>query len=369
VKEPKKYTPGLTVHDARAISAVIPHVEATSVEISLQTLITREGHRRTGRAVGVDTTYFRLLNLPLVAGANFTREQMERGAPVAIIGAGVKSRFFTTEEPIGRAIKVRDIWLTVVGVLEDRHVSKETAAKLGIRDSNMDVYVPASTMLLRFRNRAQVTSRDVERASREFNEDQNQTEEPEARAERLNYHQLDRIIVRVDQGAYVASVADVARRLMQRRHNSVIDFEITVPELLLRQEQRTKTIFNVVLGAIASISLIVGGIGIMNIMLASVLERIREIGVRRAVGASQRDILSQFLSEAVMISLAGGLAGILIGATLSAGIERFAGIQTIVSLLSVVVAFGVSLTVGVVFGIVPAYRAAQQDPVVCLRYE
>jgi putative ABC transport system permease protein len=164
-------------------------------------------------------------------------------------------------------------------------------------------------------------------------------------------------------------VANVAQRLLQRRHNDVIDYEVTVPELLLKQEQRTKTIFNVVLGAIASISLIVGGIGIMNIMLASILERIREIGVRRAMGATRQNILAQFLSEAVMISVAGGLAGVLVGGGLSMLIQRFAGIQTMVSGLSVAVAFGVSFSVGLVFGIVPAYRAAQQDPVVCLRYE
>src|SRR6185503_17629881 len=131
------------------------------------------------------------------------------------------------------------------------------------------------------------------------------------------------------------------------------DFEITVPELLLKQEQRTKTIFNIVLGAIASISLVVGGIGIMNIMLASVLERIREIGVRRAMGATQKDILAQFLSEAVLISVAGGVAGILLGGGFSYGIERLAGIKTLVSAISVILAFGVSLSVGLVFGIVP----------------
>jgi putative ABC transport system permease protein len=149
----------------------------------------------------------------------------------------------------------------------------------------------------------------------------------------------------------------------------VVDFEIEVPELLLRQQQRAKTIFNVVLGAIASISLLVGGIGIMNIMLASVLERIREIGVRRALGATQRDVLMQFLSEAVMISVAGGVAGIVLGMILSAVIQHFAGIKTLVSLISIFVAFGVSFAVGVGFGIVPAYRAARQDPVECLRYE
>jgi putative ABC transport system permease protein len=234
----------------------------------------------------------------------------------------------------------------------------------------MDVYIPVHTMLLRFRNRAQLTQRDIELASRpgQF-VTADSSESDEKRAERTNRHQLDRIIVRVADSRLVPKVAEVTQRMLSRRHNGVIDFEITVPELLLRQEQRTKTIFNIVLGAIASISLVVGGIGIMNIMLASVLERIREIGVRRAVGATQRDILFQFLSEAVLISVAGGIAGILIGIGLSIGIERLAGIKTLVSALSVFVAFGVSFSVGIAFGIVPAYRAARQDPVVCLRYE
>jgi len=226
-------------------------------------------------------------------------------------------------------------------------------------------------MLLRYRNRSLVTEQDVQQASREGNDDPNasSSEDTEQRAERLNYHQLDRVIVRVSDAKYVTGVADVMQRMLSRRHNQVIDFEISVPELLLKQQQHTKNIFNGVLAAIAAISLIVGGIGIMNIMLASILERIREIGVRRAVGASQRDILAQFLSEAVLISLAGGVAGIILGGILSFGIERVAKIHTIVSALSVFIAFGVSISVGIVFGIVPAWRAAKQDPVVCLRYE
>ena len=187
--------------------------------------------------------------------------------------------------------------------------------------------------------------------------------------EKRNYHQLDKVIVQVEKSTVVPQVADVVRRMLQRRHNDVTDFEIVVPELLLKQEQRTKTIFNVVLATIASISLIVGGIGIMNIMLASILERIKEIGVRRAVGATQGDVRAQFLSEAIMISLAGGIAGIIIGGILAVIIERAAKIHTIVSPLSVAVAFGVSVAVGLVFGIMPASRAAKQDPIVCLRYE
>ncbi len=369
-KQVKKFSPGLTYADARAIARVIPAVEAASAEIVLNTTVTREGHRRSGKVVGVDTSYFRLTNLELSGGTWFTPLQVEHGLPVAIIGRGVRTRFFTTEDPIGRPLKVGGTWVTVVGVLQDRRVSNATAARLGIRDANMDVYVPVHTMLLRFRDRARVTQHDIELAARPgtfVTSDSSESEEQ--RQERTNRNQLDRIIVRVSDSKLVPSVAEVAQRMLARRHNSVVDFEITVPELLLRQEQRTKTIFNVVLGAIASISLIVGGIGIMNIMLASVLERIREIGVRRAVGATQKDILFQFLSEAVLISVAGGVAGILTGVALSFGIESVASIKTIVSALSVVLAFGVSFTVGLGFGIVPAYRAAKQDPVVCLRYE
>ena len=375
-KQPKRYTPGLTYLDAEAIARHVPGLDAVSAEVVLNTSITREGRRRSGRIVGVDSTYFRLLNMPVASGKPFSELQMRQGSPVAIIGHGVRTRFFTTEDPIGKPLKVGETWVTVVGVLADRQVAGENAERLGLRDVGMDVFVPLHTMLGRFRNRAQVTQRDIEMAAREQGQEgvivigaaQDQPSE-ETKQERKNTNQLDRIVVRVAEAEQVPQVADVVRRMLQRRHNDVVDFEVTVPELLLKQEQRTRTIFNVVLGAIASISLIVGGIGIMNIMLASILERIREIGVRRAMGATQRDILAQFLAEAVLISVAGGVAGILVGAGLSLGIEKFAGIRTLVSVLSVVVAFGVSLSVGLVFGIVPAWRAARQDPVVCLRYE
>jgi len=247
-------------------------------------------------------------------------------------------------------------------------VSTENAQRLGIRDANMDVYVPLSTMLLRYRNRGEVTQAEMEASAQLFSSSDS-SETDEQRAEKRNYHQLDKVVVKVANSGEVTAVANVVRRMLQRRHNDVTDFEISVPELLLQQEQRTKTIFNIVLGAIASISLIVGGIGIMNIMLASILERIREIGVRRAMGATRRDVLAQFLSEAVMISLAGGLSGIIVGVVLAFVIERAAHIHTIVSPLSVIVAFGVSVAVGLVFGIVPASRAASQDPITCLRYE
>ncbi|CAN5895265.1 ABC transporter permease [soil metagenome] len=367
-KQAKKFTPGLTYLDAPAITATLAAVHATSSEVVINSVITREGHHRSGKVVGVDSNYFDVSNLHLAEGANFLPRHFAQALPVAIIGPGVKSRFFTSESPVGHPIKVGTQWLTVVGVLEDRKVSSETAKHLGIRDANMDVYVPLQSMLLRYRNRGEVTQSEMEVAAQEANSNDS-TQTDEQRAEKRNYHQLDKVIVQVASSQDVSAVADVVRRMLQRRHNDVTDFEISVPELLLKQEQNTKAIFNVVLGAIASISLIVGGIGIMNIMLASILERIKEIGVRRAMGATQKDVLAQFLSEAVMISLAGGIAGIIVGCILAVVIEHIAKIHAIVSITSVVVAFGVSVAVGLVFGIMPARNAAKQDPIVCLRYE
>ncbi len=367
----RRFTPGLRYADAQAIRDVIPNVEASSSEIVLNTTVTREGRHRSAKLVGVDTSYFRIMNLPFTQGAPFTPDQVRNGLMVAVIGYGVKSRFFTDSDPLGQSLKVGQNWVTVIGVLADRKVSGQNAQRLGIRDANMDVYVPAPTMLLRYRNRALVTQMEIEAAAKENDTPQNDNaaDNPEVAAERRNMNQLDRIVVRVSDSRFVPGVAEVMQRMLARRHNAVVDFEVVVPELLLKQEQRTRTIFNVVLGAIASISLIVGGIGIMNIMLASILERIKEIGVRRALGATQKDILFQFLAEAVLISVAGGVAGILLGSGLSYAIERLAGIHTIVSGISVAVAFGVSASVGLAFGIVPAHRAAQQDPITCLRYE
>ena len=163
--------------------------------------------------------------------------------------------------------------------------------------------------------------------------------------------------------------AEIISRLLQRRHYDVVDYEIEIPELLLKQQQRTNDIFNYVLGAIAGISLLVGGIGIMNIMLASVLERIKEIGLRLSIGAKKSDVVQQFLFEAIMISVSGGLIGVALGVIMALLVSSFAGIPTIISFASIALSFGVAATVGLVFGIAPARKAAQQDPIACLRYE
>jgi len=255
------------------------------------------------------------------------------------------------------------VWYTVVGVLERRAVSTQDMEDLGIRDYNYDIYTPINSVLLRTQDRARVTQQDIEAAADDDDEESTQPAGP------TNYHQLDRLVVRVASSDLVSPVAEVTSRMLRRRHNDVVDYQVVIPEQLLEQERRTQTIFNIVLAAIASISLIVGGIGIMNIMLASVMERIREIGVRRSVGAKETDIVQQFLIESLTLSVGGGLLGVALGVALSTGIEWTTGIQTVVSVGAVLLAFIVSAGVGLIFGLLPAKRAAEHDPVVALRHE
>ncbi|MCU0427597.1 MAG: ABC transporter permease [Candidatus Kapabacteria bacterium] len=366
-EEKKRFSPGLTLLDAKAIASAIPNVSRVSVETVIETSAMRNALQRTIKLIGVDSAYSGVAGMPVVEGNNFTEEQLRLSASVCLIGHGIKSRFFPNEDPVGKTIKCGPVWLTVVGVLKERFVSAQTLQRLGIRNVNMDVYTPITTMLLRYRNRAMVTQEEIRLASQEGEDDGNKNKELTEEAK--NYHQLDRIVVQMSSSAFSTSAADVLSRMLKRRHNDVVDVEITVPELLLQQEKRTKSIFNIVLGAIASISLVVGGIGIMNIMLASVMERIREIGVRLALGATPRDITMQFLSESVTISVLGGIAGVILGVIGSFVIERLTDITTIISLWSAVLSFAVSLAVGLIFGFIPARKAAQQDPVVSLRYE
>jgi putative ABC transport system permease protein len=244
-----------------------------------------------------------------------------------------------------------------VGIVASRNISKDNAKSLGVRNYDSDIYIPINTMLMRIENRSKLTSLDVRQGYKRSSMNTG------------NYHQLDQLTVRVKNTDEIQTVAEIIKKMLTRRHNGVEDFEMVIPELLLKQEQDTKQIFNFVLGAIASISLIVGGIGIMNIMLASVLERTKEIGIRMAVGAKKTDVMTQFLSEAVAISISGGIIGIILGISASYAIEMSTEIKTFVSVWSVLISFVVSISVGLIFGILPAKKAANQDPIDLLRYE
>jgi putative ABC transport system permease protein len=233
----------------------------------------------------------------------------------------------------------------------------------------MDVYAPLQTVLVRYKNRDMITQTSIQKATRQQNMNQAMgNTEGQSRAA-VNYHQLDRLVIQVANTELLTSSADVLSRLLKRKHYDVVDYEIEIPELLLKQQQRTNDIFNYVLGAIAGISLLVGGIGIMNIMLASVLERIKEIGLRLSIGAKKSDIIQQFLFEAIMISVSGGIIGVILGVTMALLVSSIADIPTIITFTSIVLSFGVAATVGLVFGIAPARRAANQDPITSLRYE
>ncbi|MBL4655923.1 MAG: ABC transporter permease [Bacteroidia bacterium] len=359
-RDKKKFSPGLSLQDAKSLIEVIPSVKMVSPEVVYETFAVRSGVMGDVKLVGINSTFFDLYSFKLGKGRRFSESQAIAGKAVCIIGNRVKSKFFNRENPLGKWIKCGEIWLKVIGVLKSKEISETAIKNLNIRDYNKDIYVPVKTMLIRFKNRALVSNL---KASNNRNDD----ESKEVRSK--NYHQLDKLVVQVKETSFLASTTEVISRMLKRRHYGVQDFEITVPEMQLKAQQKTKEIFNVVLGAIAGISLVVGGIGIMNIMLASVLERIKEIGIRMSVGARKEDIVFQFLTESVLISLAGGLIGVILGVVLAYAVEHVFEIKTIVTSASVIIAFGVSAAVGLVFGIMPAKRAAEQDPVVSLRHE
>lgn len=369
LSEKTKFSPGLSLRDAASIQRIVPGIAKVSPEVILDKYIIKNGIRRSAKLVGVDNHYFDIANFELDQGELFTERQRHDGDLVCIIGKGIQSRFFAEQEPLDKMIKVGDQWLRVVGVLEPRLITEENINRLGIRDYNMDVYVPINTVLVRYRDRSLITKARIEAAKQRSQGDDEEEPSEDAFAEQRNYHQIDRLVVQAEETGTLSKMAEVMSRMLERRHFGAVDFQVAIPELLIKQQQRTNQIFNVVLGALAGISLLVGGIGIMNIMLASVLERIKEIGLRLAVGAQKMDIIWQFLLEATLISITGGIIGILLGMLIAVGISRLADIPTIITLSSILLSFGVAATVGLIFGIAPARRAANQDPITSLRYE
>jgi len=373
-----KFSPGLSLLDAEAIREVIPSVNRISPEITLNSYAVMGGKREKAKIVGVSNDYFELYNLPLQYGSFFNEYHEEHGIPVCVIGANIQSKFFPHENPVNKYLKFGYVWLKVIGVLQRATVNVEVSgfANTGVNVMNDNIYIPVKTFLLRYENRALVNSKFAQTASTEIRLGGGRhggmirvvSSTPSTNTQ-SNYHQLDRLVVQVKETGQLNPTTEVLGRMITRRHNQVNDFEITVPELLLKQQQRTNDIFNIVLGAIASISLVVGGIGIMNIMFATVMERIKEIGTRMAIGASRTDIVVQFLSEAILISVAGGFIGVILGIALTEIIERVADIQTIITPFSVIIAFGVSAGVGVIFGYSPAKRASEKDPIESLRHE
>ena len=329
---------GLRMEDARSLNILNPLVEAAVPQKEItEVRVSRKSEETTGTLIGTIPDLQNVLNLTPVMGNFFSYQDVHDARRVCVLGHKIKRQIFYYEDAVGEQIKIGNLWFTVAGVMEPKPRSTGKGG-VGDRDMNLDVYIPLSSLIHRF---------DIDPA------------EPE----------VDQIILKVSDEKRIKEAANLARALLHLRHNQMEDYRIIVPEDLLRQSQRTQRIFNIVMGAIAGISLLVGGIGIMNIMLATILERTREIGIRRAVGATRKDILGQFLIEAVLLSFVGGLIGILLGFLMTKIISTYANWKTIVDLGSILLAFCVSASVGIIFGIYPARKAALLDPIESLRYE
>ncbi len=329
---------GLTWADARATEELNPLIGITIPQREMSLDIRYKNERTKTSIVGTTPEYGVVMNYIPREGSFFNYLDINEARRVCVLGAGIKRQLFFFRDPLGEQVKIGNQWFTVVGVMEDKLSSGGGKSNLPIRDTNEDVYIPITTSLKRF-------------PMKQFESE------------------INRFVARVIDMDKIQEAANIINHTMERRHNQVEDFDIVIPEALLRQSQQTQRIFNIVMGAIAGISLLVGGIGIMNIMLASVIERTREIGIRRAVGATQKDILGQFLVEAVVLSFTGGLVGIVLGFVLTKVISMYADWRTIVAWESILLAFWVSAAVGVIFGYYPARQAAMKEPIESLRYE
>jgi putative ABC transport system permease protein len=341
LQKTRKLSAGLSLQDLRGIEANVEHLESASArKRSTPNKMLPKQQADAPTVYGVAPAYAGLSGLRISSGRFFDAREHEAAAAVAVLGQAAAASLFGTDDPIGRFLKVNQQWFQVIGVAGPQLSAQTDVAGLPAQDRNNVIYVPLMATMLRVED------------SQSWRKDE-----------------VDALYLHLAPGADVTVAGTVVRGLLDASHRGAGDFSVIVPADLLAEQQRTRRIFEVVMVAIASISLLVGGIGIMNIMLASVLERTREIGVRRAVGARRMDIVRQFLVETALITTTGGALGIVLGTALSQLVGYFAGWSTIVTATSIVLAFFVSVSVGIIFGVYPAVRAASLDPVQALHYE
>ena len=338
----RKLSGGLSFQDLRVIQSNIENISTTSARkrFTPSKLTPKPLAGDSPIVYGIAPSYAAIANLKVASGRFFDDRETSAAAPVAVLGEAASAVLFGADDPVGRYVKVNDQWFRVIGVAGPQLTVQSDVAGIPAQDRNNIIYVPLYSSVFRLED-GQSAQKD----------------------------EIDGIYLQMKQGSDVTGAAAMIRGILDVAHRGAGDFTIISPAELLAEQRRTQRIFEMVMVAIASISLLVGGIGIMNIMLASVLERTREIGVRRAIGARQKDVVRQFLIETTIISLTGGVAGILLGVGLSQLIGVLAGWSTIVTTSSIVLAFGVSVAIGIVFGLYPAVRASRLDPVKALHYE
>src|SRR5581483_1386171 len=341
LQQVRAISPGLTFRDFRAISENVQGLEAITPRKKFKPQrVLPKTSQEPPQLIGVLPNFLEINSLKLVGGRFFTAEENVQSAPVCVLGDSAKVNLLGFDDAIGKYVKVNDVWLQVIGVLTPQASGDTDVEGLQALNRNNLVIAPLNSVMRRF-------------------EDNNSYLKDE----------IDGIYMKVTPNTDSVETANVVRAILNATHKDAGDFTVVVPAGLLEERRRTQFIFSIVMICIAGISLLVGGIGIMNIMLATVLERTREIGIRRAIGARQGDIVRQFLTEAVLISIVGGLIGIAFGFTLSRIIATAAGWSTVVTTSSIAIAFGVSVAIGLLFGIYPAVQAARLDPIEAIRYE
>lgn len=333
---------GLVLRDARALGSIGIITDWTVLRRYRNVNVQTEGRRVQAEVVPTTTTFKDILNLDMDAGRFIDGHDFKYRRQVCVLGASLKSELFAFERAVGRQVKVGDSWFTVIGVAEYEKIGKSRVQGLKIPQYNTQVFVPLGLAAY-------------------FDLGGQQTGRPD--------YSVDEIVLQVASAKMVMPASEMTQRTLDRLHGRQQDFRLVIPQALLEQSRRTQRTFSIVMGAIAGISLLVGGIGIMNIMLATVLERRHEIGVRRAAGATTRAVLAQFLVEAMFLSLVGCVVGIMLGVGLSAAVAKYAGWRTAVGAAHILIAVGVAGLVGIVSGYYPARRAAGIDPGEALRYE
>ncbi len=332
-------SPGLSERDVAAIADAVPGVAliAPSQRIEPWSVVSAEGKARGAAVFGVASRQAELAHLALAEGRFLDALDERTHAQVCVIGPEARRDLFGYGRAVGRDIKVNDVWLEVVGVLAPA-AGGDSFEGVDVGSVGGAIFLPLPTAERKFARPALASP-------------------------------LDAAVVHLESGTSAIATAAVVKNLLDHLHGGAADYELVVPEALLEQSRRTQRLFDIVMGAIAGISLLVGGIGIMNIMLATVLERTQEIGVRRAVGAKRADIRFQFIVESFAISILGGAAGVVLGLAIARGVAVYAGWRTVVTLASIAVSTGVAMGVGLASGLYPATRAAALDPIDALRYE
>jgi len=339
---------GLTDRDFRKLET-IPSVVKIIPAWEMEEDVWCYGKTISARIIGTLPEYKDVMNLSIKTGRYFDEVELQKSEPVAIIGSTVRTSLFPVEDPIGKTIKIKSSYFKVIGIAGEK-VFAGASESFMAEDANIAVYIPLTTTRLFF------GEYEVKRGPGGVS------------SWERNWVQYHRFILQVAETDKILTTASLISDVLSQTHKKQ-DYQIIVPLELLRQAEKTKRIFNIVLGSIAAISLIVGGIGIMNIMLAIVTERTREIGIRRAVGAKKRDIINQFLTESVILSASGGIIGVLLGILIPRIVTKFAGMMTLITPWSVLLSFTISVAVGITFGIYPARKAADLDPIQALRYE